>query len=85
MKARKDYFTSLNEKIITENKCLWKTVKLIISSKVQSSERIKFAEDDDSLIANEEEVAMKLNDFFSNFQINLKILKFEKFIFCLKT
>ena len=32
-----------------------------------------------TLTLNEEEVAMKLNDFFSNAVINLKILRFEKF------
>ena len=51
-----------------------------MSNRVQSSERIKLAEEDNTLITNEEEVAMKLNDFFSNTLINLKITKFE--IFC---
>ena len=37
-----------------------------------------FAEKDDTLITNEEEVEMGLNDFFSNAVINLKIPKFEK-------
>ena len=40
-KQKKDYFTILNEKHITENKCFWKTVKPFLSNKVQSSERIK--------------------------------------------
>ena len=48
-----------------------------MSNKVQSSERIKLAEEDDTLITNEEEVAMGLNDFFSNVVVNLKIPKFE--------
>ena len=50
-----------------------------MSNKVQSSEKISPAEEDDTLITNEEEVAMELNDFFSNVIINLKILKFENF------
>lgn len=41
---RKKYFTSLNEKHITENKCLWKTVKPFLPNKIQSSESLKLAE-----------------------------------------
>ena len=55
--------------------CFWKTVKPVFSNKVQSSERIELAEEDDNLITNEEEVTMKLNHFFSNVVINLKIPK----------
>ena len=50
-----------------------------MSKKVQSSEKIKLAEEDDTLITNEEEIAMKPNNFFSNVIINLKIAKFENF------
>ena len=78
-KAKKVYFTSLSEKHITENKCFWKTVKPFLSKKVLSSERIKLAEEDDTLIINEEEFGMKLNDFFSNAVINLKIPKLGNF------
>ena len=74
-KRKKYYFISLNEKHITENMCFWKTVKPVFSNKVQSSERIELAEEDDNLITNEEEVTMKLNHFFSNVVINLKIPK----------
>ena len=64
---------------MTENKCFWKTVKPFLSNSVQSSERIKLTEEADTIITNEEEVAMGLNYFFSNAAINLKILKFEIF------
>ena len=50
-----------------------------MSSKVQSSERIKLAEGEDTLITNEEEVAMELNNCFSNVVINLKIPMLESF------
>ena len=49
-KAEKDYFASLSEKHITANKCFWKDVKPFLSNKVQSSERIELAEEDDTLI-----------------------------------
>ena len=76
-KREKRLFYKFNEKHITENKCLWGTVKLFLSNKVQSSERMKLCEEDDTLI--KEEVAMERNDFFSNAVINLKIPKFENF------
>ena len=76
-KEKKGYFTSLNEEHIIENKCFWETVKPFLSNKVQSSERMKLCEENDTLI--KEEVAMELNDFFSNAVINLKIPKFENF------
>ena len=46
---------------------------------VKSSEKIKLTVDDKILITTEKEVAMELNNFFSNAVINLKILKFENF------
>ena len=80
-KQKKDYFTILNEKHITENKCFWKTVKPFLSNKVQSSERIKTFWKK----WHPEEVAMELNDVFSNAVINLKISKFENLNLCQKT
>ena len=50
-----------------------------MSNRVQSSERIKLAEEDDTLITKEEEVALKLNYIFLNAVINLKTLNFENF------
>ena len=38
---------------------------------------MKFVEDDETLIANEEGVVIRLNNFFSNDVINLKVPKFE--------
>ena len=73
-KPKKNYFTSFNEKHITESKSFCKNVTPFLSSKVQYSERRKPAEEDDTLITNEEEAAMKLNDFK-----NVKIPKFENF------
>ena len=67
-----------------KNKCFWKTVKPFSSNKAQSSERIKLAEEDDFLATNEEEAAMKLNDFFSN-AVNLKLRSLRILIICQKT
>ena len=78
-KAKKYYFTSLDEKHTTENKCFWKIINPFLSNKVQSSKKIKFAKEDSTLLTNEVDVAMKLNNFFWNAVINLKIPKFENF------
>lgn len=50
-----------------------------MSNRLQSSERITLSEEDDTLTANKEEVAMELNDFFSNAVINIKILSLRNF------
>ena len=50
-----------------------------MSNRLQSSERITLSEEDDTLTANKEEVAMELNDFFSNAVINIKILSLQNF------
>ena len=49
-KSKKDYFSNLNEKQITDNKRFWKTVKPFLSNKVQSSERINLTDENDSLV-----------------------------------
>ena len=49
-KSKKDYFSNLNEKQITNNKRFWKTVKPFLSNKVQSSERINLTDENDSLV-----------------------------------
>ena len=56
-----------------------------LSNKIQSSERIELAEEDDSLITNEEEVAMELNNFLSNAVINLKVPNLRILIIFQKT
>ena len=48
-------------------------------NKAQSSERIKFAEEDDTLITNKEKLATKLSDYFSNAVIELEISKLNNF------
>ena len=51
-KSKKDYFSNLNEKQITDNKSFWKTVKPFLSNKVQSSEIINLTDENDSLVTD---------------------------------
>ena len=40
---------------------------------------MKPAEEDNAKLTNEEEVAINLNNYFSNYVVNFKILKFQNF------
>ena len=76
-KFKKDYFSNLNEKQITNNKRFWKTVKPFLSNKVQSSERINLTDENDSLVTDCGKVATELNSFFSSVVKNLNIPSHE--------
>ena len=79
-KSKKDYFTNLNEKNITDNKRFWKTVKPFLSKKIHLSERINLTEEENnSLLINCEEVAEELNSFFANAVKNLNISNYENY------
>ena len=72
-KSKKDYFSKLNEKQITDNKRFWKTVKPFSSNKVQFSERINLTDKNDSLLTDCGKVEKELNRFFSSVVKNLII------------
>ena len=76
-KSKKDYFSYLKEKQITDSKRFWKTVKPFLSNKVQSSERINLTDENDSLVTNCGKVATELNSFFSSVVKNLNIPSYE--------
>ena len=76
-KSEKDNFSKLNEKQITNNKRFWKTVKLFLSNKVQSSERINLTDENNSLVTDGGKVATELNSFFSSVVKNLNIPSYE--------
>ena len=78
-KAKKDYFSKLNGKEITDNKRFWKTVKPFLSNKVQSSERINLTDENDPLVTDCGKVAEELNSFFPSVVKNLNIPNYEGF------
>ena len=59
-----------------DNKKFWKTVKLLFSGKVKSSEKITLV-CEDKIITNNDENARILNSFFSNVVKHLKIPEFK--------
>ena len=76
-KSKKDYFTKLNEKQITDNKRFCKIVEPFLLNKVQSSERINITEESKSLVVDCGKVSKELNSFFSFVVKNLNISNYE--------
>ena len=46
-KTKKNYYNSLNEKDVSDNKTFWKTVKPFLSDKIVSKEQILLVENDE--------------------------------------
>ena len=71
-RIKKDYYSNLNEKNITDNKKFWVTVTPFLSDKVLSTERITLIEND-KIINDDNETANIMNTFFSNIVINYNV------------
>ena len=76
-KSKRNYYNSLNEKIICDNKKFWKTIKPSFYNKIFNSENITLVEENE-IIKSDYEVAHILNDYFSNIVVNLDIPEFDK-------
>ena len=76
------YYGNLNEKNISDNKKIWKTVKPL-SDKSINSDNIHLNEKGE-LINSESKTAEVLNEFFSNIVKNLKIQSMKTLIEILK-
>ena len=63
-KERKRFYENLDVKMVTDNKLFWKTVKPFLSEKGNSSSKITLVEGEE-IISNDQDVAEKLNKFFS--------------------
>ena len=75
-KEKKSYYNNLNTKLINDNKKFWKTVKPLFSEKHFCSSKITLLEGDE-IISDDQEVATKFNDYFSNVVKNLNIEGFD--------
>ena len=71
-KTKKNYYSNLNEKKITDNKTFWKTVKPFLSDKTPSDEKITLIEKD-KIIKTDPKTANILNNFFPTIISNLNI------------
>ena len=53
---KKDYYSNLDIKKVTDNRTLWKTIKRLLSDKIASTERITLI-DNDEVVATEHSVS----------------------------
>ena len=67
-KSKREYYSNLDVKNITDNKTFWKTIKPFLSDKVTSTQKIN-----DKIVKNDNDAARVLNSFFSNIVRDLKI------------
>ena len=71
-KDKREYFASLNEKDITDNRLFWHIVKPFLSDKIKSRENITLV-NNENITSKEVEVANTLSNFFSTIIKSLKI------------
>ena len=77
-KMKKDYYSNLDIKNVTDNKTFWKTIKPFLSDKIVSTERIILI-DNGEVVATEQDTANDLNTFFFNVVTNLKIPEYADY------
>ena len=71
-KAKKQYFSNLEPKIITDNKNFWKSVKPLFSDKITIKEIINLTENGE-ILSSDTDLAHTFNDYNSNVVQNLNI------------
>ena len=76
-KSKREFFGSLNETHLCDNKKFWSVVKALLSNKVVYNERITLVEDD-KIIENDEDTASILNEFFSDIVETLGIPQYDE-------
>ena len=76
--AKKQYFSNLEPKLITDNKKFWKSVKPLFSDKITVKEIINLTENGE-LLSSDTDIADTFNDYFSSVVQNLNIPR-ENFI-----
>ena len=75
-KTKRDYYSNLNHKQVTDNKIFWKTIKPFFTDKGINNEKITLIENGEELLKNEE-VTENLNNLFSDIISNLKLPTYE--------
>ena len=73
-KAKRNYFSELDNRILKDNRKFWKTVNPLFSEKVYQKESITIiSKDTEETITKNEELAETFNSFISSMVDNLKI------------
>ena len=76
-KSKREFFGSLNETDLCDNKKFWGVVKPFLSNKVVYNDRITLVEDD-KVVENDKNTASILNEFFSNIITTLGIPQYNE-------
>ena len=71
-RTKRNYYSSLDAKSVTDNKTFWRTVKPFLSDKTPFNAKITLIEDGE-VISSDNEIANVLNTFFSNIVSNLNL------------
>ena len=65
---KKNFYSNLDAKVVTDNRTFWKTVEPLLSEKVTKHSKINFVEDD-KIISPDEQIAKKFSEYFINIPI----------------
>ena len=74
--TKREYFNSLNEKLVTDNKLFWNTIKLFFSDKGATREKYTLIEEEE-ILDDDQKISTVFNDFFSIIVSNLNIPQCE--------
>ena len=73
-KAKNDYFSTLDNRIVSDNRKFWKAVNPLFSEKTFQEESITLIDKEtDEIISKNEKIAESFNSFYSTMVENLKI------------
>ena len=72
-KSKRNYYSNLNVKDITDNKKFWKTIKPLFSDKTKSAVSITLKDSNNKIVDSQDEVANIFNDYFSKIVSSLQI------------
>ena len=65
---KKNFYSNLYTKVVTNKRVFWKTVKPLLSEKVTKHSKINLAEDD-KIISRDDQIAKKFSEYFINILI----------------
>ena len=71
-KSKRNFYSSLNPRFVSDTKTFWKTVKPFFSEKISSNENIVLIEKEE-IISEDNRISELFNDFFRNAVINLNV------------
>ena len=65
---KKNFYSNLNTKVVTDNRVFLKTVKAFLSEKVTKHSKTKLVQDD-KIISRNDQIAKKFSEYFINIPI----------------